>query len=371
MIDTERMQKNFIDLARFDSVSYEERKIADRLKVCLTELGFDVEEDDAGVRIGGNAGNIHAFRKGTAPGEPVLLSAHMDVVEPGRGKRPQFADSSPGKITSDGTTVLGADDICGIVEILEAVRHVTEEDVPHRDIEILFSVAEEAYSVGADVADYTKIRSSEAYVLDMSGAPGCAAIAAPTILSFEIVLHGKAAHAGFAPETGIHAIRAMADLIGRLQQGHIDEETTLNVGLIEGGTALNIVPEQCVCRGEIRSSIHEKALACARQLQKTLEEVKTDHGIEGTLRTKVYIMAYRTPEDAVPVQRFQKACRTLGLPGDLIETFGGSDNNQFAKYGLSGIVLSCGMYEVHSVHEYTLLADLEKGAQLVAELVKP
>ena len=370
MVDTERMQKNFIDLVQFDSVSYEERNTADRLKACLTELGFDVEEDDAGARIGGNAGNIHAFRKGTAPGEPVLLSAHMDVVEPGRGKKARLADSSPGKISSDGTTVLGADDICGIVEILEAVRHVTEENIPHRDIEILFSVAEEAYSVGADVADYSKIRSKEAYVLDMSGAPGRAAIAAPTILSFEIVLQGKAAHAGFAPETGIHAIRAMADLIGRLQQGHIDEETTLNVGLIEGGTALNIVPERCVCRGEIRSSLHEKALACVEQLQKTLDEVKADHGIEGSLQTKVYIIAYRTPEDAVPVRRFQEACRALGLPGDLAETFGGSDNNQFAKYGLPGIVLSCGMYEVHSVREYTLLADLEKGAQLVAELIK-
>ena len=371
MIDRNRMQRDFLTLAGFDSVSFAERQTADWLRDCLAELGFDAEEDDTGEHIGGNAGNIHAFRKGTAPGEPVLLSAHMDVVEPGRGKKAQLSDRSPGKITSDGTTVLGADDICGIVEILEAVRHVTEENIPHRDIEILFSVAEEAYSIGADVADYTKIRSKEAYVLDMSGTPGRAAIAAPTILSFEIALHGKAAHAGFAPETGIHAIRAMADLIGRLQQGHIDEETTLNVGLIEGGTALNIVPEDCVCRGEIRSSLHEKALACVEQLRKELAAIEAEYGVEGHLQTKVYIMAYRTPEDAVPVRRFQKACRALGLPGDLVETFGGSDNNQFAKYGLPGIVLSCGMYEVHSVREYTLLADLEKGAQLVAELVKP
>ena len=70
------------------------------------------------------------------------------------------------------------------------------------------------------------------------------------------------------------------------------------------------------------------------------------------------------------VKRFQRACETLGLPGSLTSTLGGSDNNILMLHGLTGIVLSCGMRNVHSTREYTCVEDLEKGAALVAELLK-
>lgn len=227
--------EEFAGFTEIDSVSFGERRMADLLKEKLRALGFETEEDDAGSHYGGNAGNVYGFLKGSLSGEPVLFSAHMDTVEPGIGKKAVFQED--GRITSDGTTVLGADDAAGLTEILGGIRRVLSSGKPHRDIEVLFPIAEEVYTKGTRVFDFSKIRSKEAYVLDLSGPVGSAAVQAPSLISFVLTIHGKAAHAGFEPEKGIHAVTAAALAIARLPQGHVEEDTTLNIGLIRGGTA--------------------------------------------------------------------------------------------------------------------------------------
>ena len=98
-VDKEEIYREFKDLVAIDSLSFQEREMADRLTEKLRELGFEVSEDEAGEAIGGNAGNLYGFLKGSIPGKPILLSAHMDTVCPGNGKR-AFVDEE-GKITSE------------------------------------------------------------------------------------------------------------------------------------------------------------------------------------------------------------------------------------------------------------------------------
>ncbi|MCR5701697.1 MAG: M20/M25/M40 family metallo-hydrolase [Lachnospiraceae bacterium] len=365
--NTNRIVDEFTELTSIDSVSFKERVFADVLKEKLKALGFDFFEDEAGDAYGGNAGNIYAFLEGNSDAEPILLSSHMDTVQPGIGKKPIVRDD--GRITSDGTTVLGADDVAGIVEILEGIRIIKESGVPHRSIELLFPIGEEEYIKGTDVFDFSKIKSKDAYVLDMSGKVGSAAIKAPSIISFEVVVKGKASHAGFHPDEGINAIQAMAYVVSSVSQGRIDEETTLNIGTISGGTATNIISEQCVCTGEIRSYVHKKALAQLDKLKAAFEEAKNKYGIDYEFKTDINMKAYEIDKSSSVVSRFENVCSKLNLPGNLTETFGGSDNNNFVKNGISGIVLSCGMYNVHSKAEYTTIEDLEKGSKLVAELI--
>lgn len=174
MIDEERIRKEFADLVNIDSPSFGERQMAYRIKATLVLLGFQVSEDQAGEHYGSNAGNIYGFLKGTVPGGPILLSAHLDTVQPAFGKKAVF--HADGRITSAGDTVLGADDVAGIVEILEGIRHLEEEKIPHKDVEVLFPIAEEVYIKGTEVFDFSRIRAKEAYVLDLSGAPGAAAL---------------------------------------------------------------------------------------------------------------------------------------------------------------------------------------------------
>ena len=141
MIDKERVLQEFIELVAIPSSGRAERQIADALKRKLTEIGLAVEEDATGAKIGGNAGNLIARLPGTVAGAPcIMLSAHMDSVEPCSGIRPQRKD---GVITSAGDTILGADCKSGIVPVLEALRVIGAEKIPHGESLVVFSVAEE------------------------------------------------------------------------------------------------------------------------------------------------------------------------------------------------------------------------------------
>ena len=364
----ERLIQEFEELARIDSISFQERQMADCLKGKLKELGFEVLEDQAGEQYGGNAGNIYGFLKGTRKGPGILLSAHMDTVQPGIGKTPVVHKDET--ITSQGDTVLGADDVAGLVEILEGIRSVQEEGVSYPDIEVLFPIAEELYIKGSNAFDFTRIQAKEAYVLDMSGKIGTAAIKAPSLISFQVTVTGKASHAGFAPEQGIHAIQIMSEAIGKIQQGHVDEESTVNIGTIAGGEASNIVPESCCCTGEIRSYSHKKALFYLKNIDEIFRKAVKKRQASYQLEREINLIAYEMDAKDLVVKRFEAACQKLGISSALTGTYGGSDNHNFVKNGIHGIVLSCGMQEVHSVREYIATEDLIKGAQLVAELIK-
>ncbi len=358
--------RDFARLVSCDSVSFRERETADLLTDRLKSLGFTVTEDGAGSLYGGTAGNIYGICKGTLPGKPVLFSAHMDVVEPGTGKQ---VHTEEGKLLSSGDTVLGADDINGILEILYGIQSILEEGRAHRDIEVLFTIGEEAYGKGASVFDYAPVQAREAYVLDMTGEIGQGAYKAPSIISFQAEVTGKAAHAGFCPEAGIHAIAVAAEIIRELPQGHIGEDTTFNIGTILGGTQNNIVPEKAVFTGEIRSYDHEKAMKLCRDTAGRVEEIAARYGAVGQFTQEVHLKAYATDLDSSCVRRFRETVEKLSLKPELVETFGGSDNNVFAEKGIAGLVLSCGMHNVHSTAEYTTEEELLTGARLVRELI--
>lgn len=367
MVNKQRIIEEFCKLTSIDAVSFREREIADVLIHTLKELGFVVKEDDAGKNYSGNCGNLYAYLEGELEGDPILLSAHMDTVEPGYNKKAIVHED--GRITSDGSTVLGADDISGVVSILEAVRTIKESGIPHRSIEILFTIAEEVYLKGSNVFDFSMIKAKEAYVLDLSGPVGTAALKAPTLVSFTAKINGKASHAGFAPEQGINAIAITAIAITQIRQGRIDEETTVNIGLIEGGRARNIVSEECVLKGEIRSLIHSKALAEAEHIKSILDTVTSEYKTSYEITTDYGCLAYEVETDHPVVLRFKKVCLELGYPMKLIETFGGSDNNNFLSNGITGIVIACGMNQVHSCDEYTHIDELERCSNLVLKLM--
>ena len=382
----DRIIEEFKELIAIDAESLNERKMADVLKAKLEELGFDVEEDGVGEIIGGNAGNLYGFLKGNSNKAPILLSGHMDTVTPGNGKKAIFHDD--GKITSDGTTILGSDDIAGVVEILEGIRLAKDSGKPMGDVEILFSVCEESYGKGARNYDYRKIKSNIAYALDLSNDTGSAATKAPSIVSFEAKILGKAAHSGFEPEKGLNALQAAAKAIARIEQGHVGE-MTVNIGTIKAGKANNIVAEECTVTGEVRGFVHQEVIEAVEHIGEIFEEEAEKLILESAIGEDslkadaktgrkqgeckfdytVNIKAFDIPHDAEVCRRFQTACQKLGLSGALVETHGGSDNAFFVEEGIDGIVLSCGMYNVHSLTEYSYVKDLIAGAELVYELL--
>ncbi len=366
MVNEERLLKEFCELVSIDSVSFREREMADTLKRKLTELGLEVHEDKAGERYNGNAGNVYARKKGTLPGTPLLFSAHMDTVEPGTGKRAIVKED--GRIISAGT-ILGADDVSGIAAILEALKVLEENSLLHRDIEMLFPVAEEVYIKGTDVFDFTKVKAGEGYVLDLSGKVGTAALKAPAIITFEIRVTGRAAHAGFNPEDGVNAIAIAAEAITGIKQGRIDEDTTVNIGLISGGTATNIVSERVVIKGEIRSYSQQEAELRIKNIKDRFEKTAIKYRGDIAFISKVDAAAYRVGQTEPVVKRFLNACGELGYETELTATFGGSDNNNFLKHGIRGIVLASGMNQVHSAEEYSDIKELVKCTNILLKLM--
>ena len=257
-INKERLLKTFTELIRVNSPSFNEKEIGVLLKKKLRERGCRVT-----IQKYDKSFNIIAFKKGNTPkAKSLLLSGHMDTIEPTEGI--QFR-TQVDRIRSTGHTVLGADDKSALAQILEALSVLQEMNLPHGDLEIVFTSAEEKGLFGAKNLDFKKIRSRFGLVLDSSGSVGKLVVAAPSHITYEMRIIGKAAHAGIEPEKGISAVRVAAEVIAAVPHGRISAGTTANVGLIKGGTATNVVPKEVVIHGEIRS--HD---------DKTLQNIKRD-----------------------------------------------------------------------------------------------
>lgn len=384
-VNKDRLLDSFLQLAKIDSESFYERDMADYLKGELSSLGIRVHEDSAGERLGeicekslkkeGNpAGNLWAFMPGNMDSreenekKALLFCAHMDTVSPGRGKKARVQEG--GRITSDGTTVLGADDLAGIAEILEVLHILEETDAVHPDIEILFTAAEEPYCQGSRLFDFGNFHSKTACILDMSGEVGTVALAAPCIYSLYIWIHGKSAHAGFCPEEGVHAIHIAAKAVSILPYGRVEEDTTLNLGMIEGGSGKNIVPGEVYLTGEIRSMDSKKAEYWAGRVRETFEKCAEEAGGRGDFLAEKEFDAYRVKKDSYTPRMLKKAAGRLGVKMRFVETFGGSDNNHFHSNGIEGVVLANAMEEVHTVREYTDLSQMAVCVELLLELIR-
>ena len=367
MINQKRLIDLFKELVSIDSPSLHERQMCDAIKSKLNELGIEATEDNAGEKIGGNSGNLFAFIDGGLDEKPILFSSHMDTVEPSHGKKAIIHED--GKITSDGTTVLGSDDLAGVCAIIEALRVLKESGEKFRPVEVLFTVSEETHCAGASLAPFDKIKSKECYVFDLSGDIGEASNKAPTIISYKVTLHGKAAHAAFKPESGVHALKCAADIISKIRCGKYDG-VTVNIGTINGGTATNVVAEHTVFTGEVRSFDDNLANNKLNEITDIINTVAESYGAEVKIESEICVRAYDVDENHPVAERFKNACREMGIEPSIVETYGGSDNNQFVPMGINGLVVSTGMNNCHSCDEFTTVGQLTRAAELALTLMR-
>ena len=372
MVNRDRILDEFIRLVKIDSPTMYEREIADYLKEKLKDGGLEVYEDKAGDAIGtewGNpSGNLIASLKGTVPEAPViLLCTHMDTVEPGRGVNPIIRD---GAVYSDGTTILGSDDKAGIAAILEAIQVLKEQGVPHGDIEVVFTVAEEGGLKGAKNLEFKILRSQFAYVLDCDGAAGTIITRAPAQYRIKSSIIGKAAHAGISPEDGINAIYIASKAISQMQLGRIDDETTANIGVISGGKATNIIPDLVNIEGETRSIDTEKLEKQTNLIVEILEATAREFGAQVKVEKDFLYPRLKLEETDTAVLIAMEAAAAIGQKPVLVSTGGGSDANILNGYGIPTVNLGIGMSKVHSTEEFITIDNLVLNAQYLVEIIK-
>jgi tripeptide aminopeptidase len=342
----------------------------------MEELGATVFIDDAGEKVGGNVGNLIVHFSGNVPqSQPLLLSAHMDTVVPGEGIVPILDGDI---LRTDGRTVLGGDDKSGVAIICEVLRVMKENRLPCSDIDVVFTICEEAGLIGAKCLDVGKLRARTGLVLD-SDSVGFLFTKAPAANRIEFRVHGLEAHAGVCPEKGINAIKVAAEGIAQMHLGRIDHETTANIGVVEGGMAVNIVPNQVILRGEARSHNEEKLNRQTEHMKNCLEDAAARHVLEldGKRYTaKVEAKIERdydrmdVPDSAPIVKLVNAAAKNLNLEVKTLATGGGCDANVLNQKGLVVANLSTGMREIHTVKEWLDVRDLNVSAQMVLEIVK-
>lgn len=354
MIRRERIVETLLSLIAVDSPSGDEDEIAVVLEERLRALGLDASQD--------SAGNVLGFLDGT--GEPILLSAHMDTVEPGRGITPVFDGDDI--IRSDGTTILGADNKAGCAVILEVIESILEEHAPHRPIEVAISRGEEIGLVGASAMDYSRLHSKVAIVIDSGGPPTSIQGQAPYHYIYHIAVHGKSAHAGVEPEKGVPAIAVAAEVVLGMPQGRMDSETTGNVGTIHGGLVRNAVPGLCEIEGEMRSMEFEKVETLVSSARQHLADVQERHPaarIESTFH--LGYPGYKLEPGDLAADLVFGVLRGMGMEPDPHPVGGGTDGNVFRGHGISSIVIGRGGYNQHTKEEYLVIPEMLECALVV------
>jgi tripeptide aminopeptidase len=357
----------FTELAALPSPPGEERVVADRVTAYLRDLGLDVAEDDAGPRIGSNAGNLYARIEPTdESGTPLFFCAHLDTVPPEAAIEPVVED---GVIRNAAGTILGADNKAAVAVMLEATRRLLSENRPHGGVELLFTPKEEVGLHGAAAFDHEQLQARVGYVYDQAAPIGEVILGAPYAHSMEVRFHGRASHSGMYPEEGRSAIAAAAKAISDFKLGRIDEDSTANVGIISGGTAGNIVPEWCSFLAEARSHDPRKLSDLVREM---LEAATFAAGLEDCqVETEVHksYSGYRFKRDDYVVRLAGSALERAGYDPSFKLSGGAADANVFNERGLTCVNLANGMAEIHTPQEHIAVEDLDRMVDVTLALV--
>lgn len=361
--------EEFLQLVKTDVQSRNERKLADVLKEKLIALGLEVVEDDTAVKVGGNAGNIIARLIGKPTLPAVLLAAHMDRVM-NSGNIIPLVHEENGIITSDGRSILAADNIAGVCAVLNGIRKIKSSGTRHGDIEIVFSVCEEIGVVGTKHLDYKQFKAKIAYVFDAPGRIGRIITQAPTKCKIKVGVKGRSAHAGNEPEKGLNAIKVAAVALSRLQEGRISAHTTANFGSFHAGNGTNVVCDYAEILGEARSTNDQEIEHYLEDVRRTFAHVADEYKTEIDVNAQILYHSFSIDETAAIARIAAKAMRNIGIDVNFSSSGGGLDGNHFNANGIQAIGIALGYSKNHTQEEQVVIADMVKCGELIPELVK-
>lgn len=370
MVNKERLLETFLKIVKIKSPSKDEKEVVDFVERELSSLGLKVYRDNCGKKFGSNAGNLVAtYNENILPQkEPVFLGAHLDTV---CVKGEIIPTIKNGKIlNNDRKSILGADDKVAVASILECLRIIRENNIPTREIDIVFTISEETGLLGAKNLDLGKIKAEIGFVFDGSGNIGTIITRAPYQNSIYADFEGKAAHAGVCPEKGINSVYAASVGISNIKWGRVDEETTCNVGIIEGGVARNIVPQNTKVEAEARSIKLSKLEEITAIITSSFEKAAFSSGVKLKYKVVREYDGFEISESDICVRIAKRAIEKLGIKPKIKSSGGGSDVNIFNARGKKAVNLSSGMENAHTNKEYVKIEELIKLPALMLSIIQ-
>ena len=350
----------FAELCAIESPSLHERACGERVRQELAAIGLDVEEDGAGDVIGADCGNLLARVTPAAANDEqqapslqarrsVLLCAHLDTVPLQAPVDPVLRD---GFWENANEGILGADNKAAIAVLLALARQVRMQGSPV-DVELLFTVGEEIALAGAAEFDPAVLRSDYGYVFDHASPIGEVIMDSPCHFRIEASFRGAAAHAGIRPEDGRSAIVAASRAVAAMRHGRVEGEGTVNIGTIEGGGAINVVPERCRLSGEVRGLDDRRGEALVAEIVDRIHEAanRPDCDVDVDVDVKRTFAGYKLAPSAPPVRAAEAALRACGHEPVRISSGGGSDANALIAKGFQTVNLANGTERNHEPGE--------------------
>lgn len=366
MISNERMLNTFMEYVKIDSETKNEKAIGERIINDLKELGLEVYKDEAGKKLNSNGNNIYCYIPGTIDSETMLFSAHMDTVTPGIGIEP-YIDKD--YIKSKGDTILGGDDKAGVIAILEALRTIKENNLPHRPIEIVFTICEEGGVNGVKEVEFQRLKAKKGIVLDSGKGPGHIITEAPGQTRIFAKVKGKASHAGAHPEDGISALMVAAEAVSNMKLLRIDSETTANIGTFKAEGPTNIVSPLAEIVAEARSRSIEKLNEQTEHMINCLKESCEKYGAELEYKVENCYYSYVLGHEDEHIKTIADVCENLGLEVVKIPSGGGSDANVYNLNGIKAVNIGAGMELAHTTDERLNIEDFINAAKVVLKLM--
>jgi tripeptide aminopeptidase len=369
-----KMVKTFLELAHINSPTYKEKKLATYLIKELKKLGCKVYVDGAGKKVGSDTGNVIAYLKGNIKSKPFLLATHMDTVLPNEKLKTIISKK---EIKTDGKTILGADDKAGIAIVLQILRILKEEKLPHPPIEILFTTSEETGVYGSMNLEKSRLKSKYGVVIDNTHSTQLIT-KAPARMSLNIKITGKTAHSGVEPEKGISAADVFVKAMGLVKFGRIDSETTSNIGFIKGGVAINMVMPEMELQAEARSRKPAKLKALTLKIKKSFEKAAKMCGkkLNGKMvypkvefKSKLEFPHLSIAPNSPLIKQFQKSAAKYKLKMKLAASGGASDANLLYSYGIEAPNLGCGYRDAHTNQESLILKEFFDCGRIILDTI--
>jgi tripeptide aminopeptidase len=274
-------------------------------------------------------------------------------------------------ITSDGTTLLGADDKAGVAAIMTAAEHLLKNpDIKHGPIRVVFTCDEEV-GRGTDKVDIKKIDANAAYTLDGEGEAGIenetfsADLAVVAITGFNI-------HPGFGYDKMVNAIRYAGHFLARMPKELSPEMTKerqpfVHPYVLEGGVDKATI--RILLRSFKTEDLPEQAKLLkdiAASVMKDFPKVKIDVEFKKQYRNMIEHLE-REPR---AVQLAEQAIKQAGLKPKFQSIRGGTDGSRLSEMGLPTPNLSTGMHNFHSPLEFACLEEMDSASKVLIELAQ-
>lgn len=373
-MNKERLLDTFLDLVKIYSPSRNEINAMKYVVERLEKLGVKYILHDHSSEYGGNTPVIIAKLEKNSDDEslkPISLSAHIDVVEPSKDLYVYVED---GLVKTRTATTLGGDDKGGVAIILETFESLVESNLPHSDVFAVITPSEEVGLLGAKSIKWEEIPqdfmpSKDMLVLDNGGGCDTVAVEGPCMYKINVHYEGLSSHAGIEPEKGRSAIVAMSNAISKMKIGRINDHTTSNIGSIVSEFPTNVVPKDCKIRMEVRCLNEDEAKENVDNYVNIFEETAKDFEVKCDINIEYDYPPLKQIDGNILLNRVLDAYKKVGVKSRPIKIGGGCDGNIYLKNGFNSVILGVGMYKIHTIEEYLVIADMEKTLEAVLEFI--